>query len=472
MIRILYWNIQKFSANKVNGKTWADTIPANDRLNHIKQIIAPGSPPQRPPNMIIIVEVTVDQPLEVREFGAVLTPGSSPAEGVLTLLNHIRLHLGSTWCLVPPVPTGLGGKCEAVAVFYDSASLIFTGPYVYATDKTTWVKVDKAVPPDATNLGNLAEYTPPWGDYLPKHLDRHWTAPDGTTEVNERQGAGQWEYGNLRFPGSADRGPFYTRMKEVNGGRTIKVFSIHTSPDLASDAVRKLHNIPEVATVRNGEVAVIVGDFNVDTFRGDPRFPNVTLDDRGNPYEALVTRTAGGLGYRMLLDPCRPGTFQQLANRKSYCFTHLLPNKIRPGQPNEQNIATPYNAVGLAAPDPQHNDYPRFGYMGSYSTQSGNFDDIGALDNALVKWGPGLNPPDTRTTIVNPVVGQPYDRLNPPHDGVTRNLMVGYPQPSSLQTGIPLPGGINPNTATSFNDFNNYGLIRSVSDHLAIVFDV
>jgi hypothetical protein len=473
MTRILYWNVQKFSANKIKGKTVADMAPAVKRLQHIKNVIV--SNPPRPPDMVVIVEGTADEPSQVREFGAVLPPATKPAEGMLQLLTEIRQWLGESWCLVPPVPTGELGKCETVAVYYNSASLIFTGPYVYATDKSSRrYQVNKAMPATPDNVENLATYDPAWGQYLPKARNRSWATPGGA-QVNEWQGAGQWDYGNLRFPSENNRRPFYTRMKEVNGNRTIKVVAVHTTPDVASAGTRNLYRIPDVATVGDNEVAVVVGDFNVDSFRGDPKFGRVTdLDDIDNPYERLVNTSDDGLGYRMLLNPCPPGTFHQHPNRKPYCLTLILRNKIKAGKPGEKVIATPYNANGVP-PDAQHNVYPRFGYMGSYSEQTGGLTDLGAYDNVFVKYGPNLQPAPVQhnTTIVNAVVGKPYNQLAPPPVGVTSDLTSGLTQPSDLQQPIPQPGGINPGgNVNGFNDYENYGVIRSVSDHLAILFDV
>ena len=472
MIQIMYWNIQKFSAPKIKGKRLIDATVAKDRLAHIKKVVCPD-PPRRKPDMIIVVEVAVDNPTAVKDLGAVLRETAAPAEGVLQLASHIRQWLGSSWCLIPPIPTGELGRCEAVAVYYDSNSLIFTGPYIYATDKSTKRhQLDKAMPPTQGNLDNLAPYDPAWEQYLPKSLNRTWDAPDGA-KVPEWQGAGQFEYGNLEFPDRGYRRPFYTRMKEVNGNRTIKVFTVHTTPAVASGATRNIRHIPDVQAVGNDEVAVVVGDFNVDSFRGDPKFPNSALNTVNNPYEMLVTLPRDdGLGYQMLLNPCRPGTFSQHPNRKPYCLTLLLRNVIRANQDDEQAIATPYNAAGRRA-DPQHNVYPRFGYMGSYSDSTGEFSDTGALDNAFVKYGPNLAAVPHNTTIVNTVVGTPYNRLRPPPDGVTADLTGGYTQPSALKQPIPQPAGINPGAdINGFNDYENYGLIRSVSDHLAIVFDV
>ncbi|GIH26337.1 hypothetical protein Aph01nite_46470 [Acrocarpospora phusangensis] len=467
MVRILYWNLQKFSGPKIKGMAGGPALMAQDRLNHILEVITPGWPKAtRAPDIIVIVEVFAGT-AEVLDGGVVLPSDSNAAGGVLTLLEAIRLRLGPNWWVVPPIPTGSYGKREAVAVFYNSDNLIFAGPYVYAKEPVPWNPLNKALPPTPVNLGNMVKYDYVWTQFLhPDDDNRRSPAPDGTL-VYESQWAGDWQHLRnnqpMNFPNANDRKPFFVRFREVHGPRVIKVFGVHTSPTVAAGATRQLEYIPDVATVANDEVAVVVGDFNVDPFFSNSLIPNLPLNHLDNPYEGLVnTPGMGGLGYRMVINPCPPGSFVPHPNRMPYCLTFLLPT----------NVARPFNANGVA-PTPQQNVYPRFGYLGSYYASTQTVTDQGCYDNAFVKYGPNLNPIASHmATIVNPVVGKPYDKAPLPA-GVTADLTGGYPQPSWIAPPIPQPGGINPGPLmNAFDAYGNYWLIRSVSDHLALAFDV
>jgi hypothetical protein len=498
MTRILYWNIEKFSVNTIY-----------ENIQHIGEVIAPPPRPgiaQHRPDMIIIVEAQgIREGVDV-QGGLIM---GNAAAAALLLLQEIRLSLGHRWCLVPPLRSGLGGKSEGVAVYYDAMSLTFRGPYVW-----TWTTVPTgpgrpgaqlALPARLGNVARIRNYPPtplpdpltyppdPWRDALPSRhnsspalqLTRTWNAPDGTL-VNEWEGAGQWEYtlAGLRFnnpdatrmgfpdePGGANRSPFFTEMLEspAHGGRTIKVFAVHTSPPSAGPATQAIAAIPEVrAPFAAREVRVVVGDFNVDSF-----------DDMAAAHPAYMGLI--NLGYTMLLDPRDPGSGNVDPARRPYCLTHLLP-KTTPGFP--WAAATPWNDMG-GVRDPRHNVYPRFGYMGSTARlyyPNGPFEPVegGAIDNVFVRYGPGAAAPLHMTTIVNTVVGKPY---LPPAGapGVWPDLTGGYPYDSSLPVGLRIPpDGINPphpvNPAadgpTWFTMRQNFGRIHDASDHLAILFDV
>jgi len=458
MTRILYWNLRNFSQAKIlQTDSFASFVQSLDRQTHIvNEVISPtpplpaNSPP--PPDMIVIAEV-FSRVREVSFQGGVLNQGSVVGRGVLMLLDLIRNQLGNTWCLVPPLMLGDFGIREAVAVYYNAASLMFAGPYVWATAGG----VDlgrRAAPP---NLANLANYSPAWLNALPNpanpigalQLNRTWNAPNGTA-VNEWQGAGQWEHYTamgvrIDFPNPVNRSPFYTRMVDA-AGRTIKVFTVHTSPSSSVAGTRNIADIPEVAAVGANQVGVVAGDFNVESF-------NMNVNGAYGPIL--------NLGYEMLLDP-RDNNNNVTPARHPYCLTHLLPPAL----------ATPFNANGVA-PDPRHNVYPRFGYMGSTAANNAmQATDSGCIDNVFVDYGAGLAVPAHNTTIVNTVVGKPYN-AGPIPVGVGADLTGGYGYNSSLAAPVPVPAGVNPPVGIGlFTAWQNFQRIASVSDHLAIVFDV
>jgi hypothetical protein len=287
--------------------------------------------------------------------------------------------------------------------------------------------------------------------------------------LNENELAGQWEFWTqaatpkrILFPFDETRSPFYTRFRERTPGpgpkRTIKLFAMHTSPKYAKKGVLKLAKVHELVPAVD-EVTVVVGDFNVDTFT-----------NRAG-YDKLIGAVGGGvanLGMTMAFRSEDAGAIQ--LSRRPYCLTHLLPT----------NRATPNGLLGGVAPSPVQDVYPRFGYMGSMGKK--NFKtpvDTGALDNVLTRYGGGLAVgPATNATIVNTVVGRPYNALTPAPANVTVELTGGLPVTPRLLNPILLPVGQDSTSIGAafgtalFRTWPNFGRLHSTSDHLALVIDV
>jgi hypothetical protein len=454
MTRILYWNINNFSINKIaDQSSFAAFAESMDRLDHILSVISPAAPlppnSPPPPDLILVVEVYSRTP-EISYQGNVNNSGSRVGMAVRELLNDIRNRLGNTWCLVPPLMLGDLGMRESVAAYYNAATLQFTGPYIWSDTGG----LNLARPAAAPNLANVLNYSANWRNGLPNphnpipalQLNRTWNPPVGAA-VNEWQSAGQWEHylangTRIDFPYAQNRSPYYTRFLDA-AGRTLKVFTVHTSPTSAVNATNNIAAITDLALAPN-EVGVVVGDFNVDTF-------NMNQNGAYGPLELLH--------YQMLIDS-RDNTNNVNPNRRPYCLTHLLP----------EDRATPYNANGIA-PDPTHNVYPRYGYMGSMLFNQTN--DNGAIDNVFVRYDANLVPPPHNTTIVNTIVGKPYTAVAPAPAGVDASLTGGYGYNTSLNTAIPQPAGVNPAAGLGFfRAWHNYGTIISTSDHLAVLVDV
>jgi hypothetical protein len=464
MTRILYWNLQNFSLPKIFDTTnWPAFVQSQNRLNHIlNEVIAPtpplpaNSPP--PPDIIVISEI-FSRTREVSYEGNVVGSGTRVGQAVLRLLDSIRNRLGNTWCCVPPISLGNFGIREAVAVYYNSAALTFTGPYVWSQA----VGLNLSRPSTAPNIANVVNYPISWQNALPNptnpigvlQLNRTWAAGGGAM-INEWQGAGQFEFynvppaggGRINFPGPNNRGPFYTRLLDA-GGRTIRLFTVHTSPATAVAATVNVAGITELQAIAANEVNVILGDFNVDTF-------NMAVNGAYVPIE--------NLGYEMLIDSRDPANNAVTPARLPYCLTHFLPNAY----------ATPFNNGG-GLTDPQHNVYPRFGYMGS-TTAAHLPSDAGSIDNVFTLYPPGAGAPvpaGYQQTIVNTVVGKPYNQLAPAPAGVSAELIAGYGYNSSLANAIPQPGGVAAAAGIgAFRNWPNFQRIVGTSDHLAIVFNV
>lgn len=458
MTRILYWNVNNFSINKIyNTSSFAAFVESQDRLNHIlNEVIAPNPPlppnPPPAPDLIVIAEI-FSRTREISYQGNVNNSGSRVGLAVTLLLDQIRNRLGNTWCLVPPLMLGDLGIRESVAVYYNSTTLQFTGPYIWCGTGG----LNLARPPSLLNQGNLVNYNATWRNAMPNptnpiavlQLNRTWNPPAGPA-ISEWQSAGQWQHflGNgtrIDFPNAVSRSPFYTRFRDLAGARTIKVFTVHTSPASAVNGTVNIASITDLALAAN-EVGVVVGDFNVDSF-------NMAQNGAYAPLEAL--------GYEMLIDS-RDNLNNVNPNRRPYCLTHLLPVAY----------ATPFNATGIA-PDPTHNVYPRFGYLGSMSINPRQPNDSGAIDNAFVDYAMGMAVPAHNTAIVNTIVGKPYNAVAPPPAGVDAALTGGNGYNSSLAVPIPQPAGVNPAVGLgTFPNWNNFQRIASTSDHLAVIFDV
>lgn len=490
MTRILYWNIGNFSLPKIRQLfPPAAAAEAADRLNYIVTNVLRG-PAGGVPDLIIVVEV-FSRIREVGVEGTVLDPARTAGGAVLELLAQIRadpvLSVGTNWCVVPPLNLGAWGQREAVAVFYNATVLQFTGPNLfYQLYGPPGNVVGQSQPVNAATHAAMIPYPAQWTNAMPA-LARTTAFMIGgvATNIAENQLAGEWQYYvgaraipsppppgdhpafRIAFPNNDCRGPFLTRFLDLAagaGGRSLNIFSIHTSPPSAGPAVFALQTVPEIAAVPANQVNVLLGDFNVDTFGPDGGF-----------YDPLIAGVGVNGIYRLALDPRSGHAGAVVPARQPYCMTHLLPT----------DDATPYNASGRPAPDAQHNVYPRYGYMGGSWPV---LNQSGAIDNVLTAYGAGAAAPAENITVVNTITGTPYNAFLPAPAGVTAELTGGAPFPSSLPapnmlTTVPpatagIGGCIDDGSAfavfseAAFQLWNHVGKIRSTSDHLPLMIDV
>jgi hypothetical protein len=483
MIRILYWNVNNFSRNKIwNDHTTFEAWEASqDRLRHmIQQVIG-----RNVPDIVVIVEIQ-SRIREVGMEGTQINPNANNGAGVISLLAEMRDAFGEHWSIVPPLNLGMQGRREAMAVLYDTRVLQFGGPWVLYAEPARGGAIPWSQPPTTATFAQLANYDQGWLDELPhpnnsnaalqlnrSRLLNPVTGGGAAQWVNEWQLAGQWAYytvwpnipfdvpptdnNRVHFPNADSRAPFLTHFTDLSAGannRLIKLYALHTSPNTSYAGVRRLSFVPEIQFMGNNEVSVIVGDFNVDTF--DPNAWGLN-----GPYQFLLANN-----YRIALDSRYLGNIN--ANRRPYCLTHLLTTAN----------ATPFNNSG-GATDPRHNVYPRYGYMGSMGGD--NFQtpvDSGAIDNVFTRYGLGAGGPAANITIVNTVAGRPYDLFQPVPNGVTNELTGGFVYPPTLANALPaagnnVRGGVNPDVDNiNFTAWQNFGVIHSTSDHLALVIDV
>jgi hypothetical protein len=459
MTRILYWNINNISRAKIAqfaGPTSA--AMSLDRREHIMRVMAPKPPDApRPVDLIIVIEVAARNN-EIKTSGLIVGADSNAGQALFLLLGELRDKTNEEWCMVPAPIDGAAGKREAVGIFYKASTLTFTGPWIYS-----WAELGAKlrVPVDAYSRRNIADYPASYQRAFPV-AQRSWDSGGGNM-IPENRGAAQTQFVKkgkiINFPTAEDRAPTYVRMRDQNG-RTLKIFTVHTSPALADSATRCLAQIPELETLTADEVAVVVGDFNCDSF--------AAVEAVDDPYYRL--RDPNGLQFDMLLKARETATGPVVLNRQPYCMTHLLPNARPKGNTGFTRVARPFDG-SIGGLSPQNNVYPRLGYMGS-SWPAVN--SVGAIDNAFVKYGAGLNPVPHNTTIVNTIVGQPYTAVNPPA-GVTPDLTNGLLQASDVTMSNPAmqPTGFPANAEVSkFNNWRAYQHIYDTSDHLALIFDV
>lgn len=532
MIRILYWNLENFSSAKIGLGGAPAPIPvappgaappltpalaAANRFHYIVTSVMGGVlAGGQIPDIIVVVEVYV-RDNNVNVEGTVINDFGNAGRGVIALLNRLRVNsvlgalaAGTNWCVVPPLKLGEFGRTEAVAVFYNAARVQFVGPNAYYGipffGGIGWSQpcVVPAMGPQPAPIA----YPNGWLPYLPA-LNRTTTLVPGGPAIPENQLAGEWQYypanpappaaparpyppmvppqispNRIHFPVRGCRGPFLTQFLEVAPPgmprRTLSLFSMHTSPQTAPAAVTQLQNVPAIMSPPGAsEIKIVLGDFNVDPFstapNGNNNFTNYYAPLLPPPVPVLPVGPPYPGIYSMALDPRNPPGPAGMLNpvRSPYCMTHLLPT----------NTATPYNTLGVA-PDAQHNVYPRYGYMGTTRVMP-QISTSGAIDNILTAYGANAVPPPPggpqNVTIVNTITGKPYTMFPIPA-GVTPELTGGagfnstMPPPNMLN-GAP-PGGVTSMVAgaaaqlAQFRSWQWFGLVRSVSDHLALVIDV
>ena len=469
MTRILYWNIQNFTMTKIdNGRC------AADKLDHIMEVFMSDAPP----DIFVVVEVYARTDEAVAVEGTVLPPYYASAQACLSLLEEIReIDDCSDFCLVPPLALGGMGMTEGVAVYYNPHSVQFIGPRLYFKVFTNDL-TGQAQPVHRNTYQDIVEYPDSWKNCLPNpnnpianlRLDRHATFDIGgnqSVQIKEWNLAGEWQYwkqnrpvpsrdeflnpNRIQFPYAGNRAPFWTQFFDLDSAHTphprvLNLFTVHTSPSTAVTSVKNMAEASEMRAVSDNAVNIILGDFNVDSF-----------SNKADAYNWMLES-----GYTMHWDPRVAHNGDVQPERMPYCMTHYLP----------VGNATPFRSG--PKPNARNNVYPRYGYMGS-AWPKVNLS--GAIDNIFTAYGvsAGAPPNQNHMTIVNKVVGTPYNKI-PASAVVTAELRNGLTIPSSMNLEIPQvapTGGIAPwNDTIAFTHWDNFGRIRGTSDHLPLMIDV
>lgn len=294
-MKMLVWNIQNFTINKINvgtGETLAyydadgspvAAYPLSDYRNwYIMNNIATYDP-----DIFVVIEVISSRGVK----GSLLPCESAGGQGVTALYERMLVEFpDKNWRLVPPLKltdkivveeiesaegetevslVTEGQYTEAIAVFYREDVLEFIGPYVWPqTPEGTNDNPAKTAAVYDPVVGTEA-YPAPWTNVLPAGNHR----------------AGQFMYYDpetgreLFFPGPGSRRPFTTRFIETGTGRIITLVSVHYPPNTldaaAANAAIMRYYSRQNYNAHPDETIIIAGDFNINTLG---RY-GLTLDD-------------------------------------------------------------------------------------------------------------------------------------------------------------------------------------------------
>lgn len=445
MTRVLFWNVNNFSANGFfPGPNNAQRALADDAAYG-----QPAAQQDADSRVRVLLDVIEDIEPEIISICEVkpgkegIPTGQLVRDGAaLDLLFELwtagHFHAADNFALVPPLVSGTGKATEAIAVFYRSDLLQFLGPYGWNGVQGAPVQAGVA----------LADYPPLWKNGL----------PGGTIPANwpnegrrENQLAGQPSFADaagapLTFPSPNSRAPWLTTFRDIAGNRLITLLSYHAPSKLASavDGTEELARIPAMTTpIQEREARCIVGDFNVSTFR-EPE-----------AQEAFAPLRKAPNGYSLCLDPKRDGVPAELPGQ-GYYVTMLKGRREASPWISDRQGRTVYG-------------YPAFDYMAT-----------GALDNALV-WHGAQAGAAAGMTVCNPIAESSYRRDPAPPPGVHKGTFMVFRgmamdvlryRPAQGKWGI---DGFEPGALTAlgrFVEWDNYTHIRSTSDHLAIALDI
>ena len=484
MTRIVYWNIQQFSENKldtieyvVRGHLQRKRVRVDytQRRTLIRRhFIATNA------DIVVVVEVSTG----INAPATTMIYESGGWNGLETMLTYLRgVDAASNWNLVPPIVVGQMGLAEGVGVFYKSTILdgggavvgqrYFTGPNKFtggafgASFDPTLPGAVAAGPYPAAGLANgMAFFLPPARVLPAAALYNPLTPEDdcaARTEFISASAAVAVPPVNVNFGGR--REPYETSFTEVIAAgpavRHLTIFAVHSPPNYvqAHAHVEQMADCTPIASANQpAETKIIVGDFNMNLFTAlgaqitgyDPLIAGVVPP--GN-----VAMVGGNYTLMIRRDPLvnfAPGVID------GYYATHM----------KSLNDTRFYSTLLI----PSY--YPGFGYVGSSFVLG-----LYSIDNVLVRPAVGLLPAPV-TSILNPVVGSPMNapawcRPQPP-------LLPSPPPPyghvvfaASMATAAPFT--MNPTNQAalggawnSYHEFDDFGHIRAASDHLALVTDV
>jgi len=453
-IRILYWNIENFAINKIQG-----TLDARERLAYILKHLTRLD---ATPDIFVVVEVETGNAGRGR-----LVHGQGLA-GWDALLGALRreVHPYDNWMGVPPLQTAdVLHVSEGVAVFYNSSRLAFTGPDI-------WPGGTGAEPIPGTRKRKARDswYPPSCGQCLP--ADRR--VPDDALHNPGEPEASCAARTSFRYADRADpllrgrrigfprqRSPYMVTFSEIthperrmpDSLRDLTLFAVHAPPNewFARNYLRTLSNTGEIVDrLDPREVRIIAGDFNVNLLREEANEHTGAVTLSEDPIFREFRQDSGYAQQALHLD----GLLEDPDNRRrGYFATHM--------KPRDEAAFWSTHAV--------RRFYAGYGYVSHQFRGNLTY----SIDNVFTRYGEQAGADPANFTILNGVVGSPYTR-HPVPDRVPAGLL-GFPiSMADLEFQDP------PESAWDFaidlyqrsRAWANYGHIRSTSDHMALVIDV
>ena len=440
-IRIMMWNIQKFSITKFDAphfigrgldKRVHPDYGSHLRWDHILSTIS-----EVDPDILVLIEVGSGG----ANCGAIAAGGA--AAGVLQLLGGLQTNGFADMRVVPPIVSGLGGSREGIAVFFKSSKLRFTGPWMWGID---YGRTEMAAPQNARNF-DAHPYDGVWTNVLPTAnnqnlLAAQWLFADALATFPPRETTSYF------FPSMGNRSLCLTTFHDISGNRQISVFSMHSpaSRILAGLALNTIARIRELRLdPRDTEVQVLVGDFNVNAL--DPLQVHSFDALQRNWYIDSNLSRRSRIPF-VLHNTTEPTVLNGVTPRRTYTGLSFR---------GTARIAAPVNQAQLPG--------PYYGYVGKGDFGRG---EMLALDNMLTRYGTGIQRPGNHHFEVANTVFQ-TGTCTPDLGGETITDML-------TKFNI---GHMNPQTSQANRYFRQYsarfgkiGALIGASDHMALVIDV
>jgi hypothetical protein len=477
MTKILFWNIEQFTSDKINnagvdpepgagGLTKAQAAAA--RLSLIYQVLSVTNP-----DIFVIIEVH-----GTKNSSSSTAGNNGGLSGAVYLLSQLRdVQHGTApqnvksadWRMVPP----LWLNKETIAVLYrgttGGVTRYFTGPNVWSGGAKGRTRISGDVP--AVAYGTVNNPNNPSIDFN-EMLVPTGTQPrlipanalyNGTGAFYENTVAGRIAFkdGVTRVDfGDAVTAPFMVTFSEFGGAvspRNITMFAVHLPANVAGQNTF-IDNLVKTDDIKSplgaSETRLVGGDFNM-----------ALLNENGTQTNRYAKLTQ--LNYGLLLVPEGQPPPNVDAYR-GYFATHLVA-----GYPANMQQKQLESKLLWSETDQELAYYPGYGYIGNIKSTS-------SLDNILVR--PKLLPEDYdyQTTIMNFVAGTPFNGVNNP-DGNPPIGSLAIQLPTAIgnppQGWIPWPTVdtapvYEQGAANALFNWENYSKIYSTSDHFALYAEI
>lgn len=474
MTRILFWNIENFSINKIFSASikrqrghggLSDQMAAIERRNLIRAVLTAANP-----DIIVLIEVSSGD-----NDGSALATQTGGINALAQMqfgLNNPATALPGGWNAVPPLYTGTDGRAETIGILYrrtNAAGTVhryFTGPNIWSGGLAGWshppggaVPAPYTVPPIPVGTVNVDGMLVPPG-YGPVRQIPAGALHNGG--LNENVVAARIAFDDtmgaaINFNGL--REPFMATFTEATAPpgnvvqRNITIFGVHSPPNnpAAANYLTTLSTMQDiVGGLGANETRVIGGDFNVNLLA-----VNGTASNAYNPL------TAGPGQYTLLVEPTAAGVPANLDQYQGYFSTHIRGKDKTAGS----------KFLWSDPNDPTLSYYPGYGYVGSNFVAAPFY----SIDNILI-WPHQAPPYNYQTTIMNSVMGTPMNAVAMPADNPPPGTAVLASQFTAPPLGWPgTPTAANyPGIggAGNLTSWVNYGRIRNTSDHFALLADI